>query len=141
MLTIQERYEGLQTLFGTMKDEACHFLVLCSIADEYLLSHGYPAIDLINIIRVSQKRKWITDDFYVQNDGTPILSYLTGRKWTRKEVVKLPIIRDNDYTEAIWYNPRTTYHHYRRRYFDTLVNSKTVAEGRIEKYYIYTVED
>lgn len=141
MVAIKSRYEGLQSLFGTMKDESCHFLTLCSIADEYLFAHDGPYIDLIGIIRTSQTKGWITDDFYVTNDGTPILEHLTGKKWTRKEVVKLPTIGDNDYTEAIWYNPQTGYHHYRRRYFDTLNKSKTVAEGYIEKYYIYTVED
>lgn len=141
MIDVKTRYEGLQSLFGTMKDESCHFLTLCSIADEYNITHGKSYIDLINIIRVSQSKRWITDDFFVRNDGTPILEYLTGKKWSRKEVVKLPEIRDNDYTEAIWYNPRTEYRHYRRRYFDTLSFSHTVNNGYIEKYYIYTVED
>lgn len=141
MVDVRTRYEGFQTLCGVLKDEGCHFLVLCSIADEYLASRNKPYTDLINTIRMSQSKQWIDGDFFVRNDGTPILEYLTGKKWTRKEVVKLPEIRDNDYTEAIWYNPITRYHHYRRRYFDTLDFSYTVKNGYIEKYYIYTVED
>lgn len=134
MMSIKDRYNGIQTVFKALGDEGCHFLVLCSIAEEHT---GRP-VDLINLIRVCQSRKWIEDDFWVKNDGTPILEYLTGEKWERKEVERLPIIGDNDYTEAIYFNPRTELRHYRRRYVDTLAYSTTVAEGYIIKYYIYT---
>lgn len=141
-MTIKKRYEGLQTLCGVMKDEACHFLTLCSIADEYNQSKGKPFIDLIDAVRTAMDNKWMDNEFTVTVLGScDILGYLTGKKWTRKEVDKLPVIRDNDYTEAVWYNPKTEYHHYRRRSFDTLAYSYTVANGYIEKYYIYTVED
>lgn len=134
-MTVRDRYEGVQTLFREMGSEGCHFLVLCSIAEE---SIGKP-IDIIDALRVSLSKGWMRKDYWVNNDGTPLLNYLTGLKWTRKEVVKLPVIRDNDYTESVWYNPNTQYHHYRRRYFDTLDHSYTVEKGYIEKYYIYTV--
>lgn len=141
-MTIKERYEGFQSRCGVMRDEACHFLVLCSIADEYNQSKGKPFIDLIEAIHTSINNKWMDKEFTVTVQGAcDILNYLTGKKWTRKEVDKLPFIRDNDYTEAVWYNPKTEYHHYRRRSFDTLDYSYTVANGYIEKYYIYTVED
>lgn len=135
-MTTQQRYEGFQSIAKALGSDGCHFLVLCSIIEEYT---GNP-LDLIHVIRTCLDKGWITNDFTVLGDGTWILTYFTGAKWTRKEVVKLPVIRDNDYTEAIWYNPRTGYHHYRRRYFDTLDCSVTVKEGYIEKYYIYTVQ-
>lgn len=141
MISVKDRYSGFQTLCGVMKDEACHYLVLCSIADEYLITHGHQPHDFLGILRLAQSKRWITKDFWVSNDGTPILEAATGKKWQRKEVVSLPVIRDNDYTEAIYYNPNTDLHHYRRRGFDTLEYSKTVAEGYVEKYYIYTVEE
>lgn len=140
-MTAQQRYEGLQSLFLTMHHESCHFLVLCSIIDEYNQDHGLPPLDFLEALHTCRLEKWITKDFWVTDDGTPFLTHYTNAKWTRKEVVKLPLIRDNDYTEAVWYNPATFLHHYRRRYFDTLDHSKTVAQGYIEKYYIYTVED
>lgn len=132
----KSRYEGIQTMLKALGYDGCHFLALLSIAEEF----NSKAVDLIDIVRYAMDKKWINHEFLVMGDGTAILEYLTGVKWTRKEVVKLPVIRDNDYTEAIWYNPNTGYRHYRRRYFDTLIYSLTVAEGYIEKYYIYTAE-
>lgn len=133
---VQRRYNGIQSVLKVAGSEGCHFLVLCTIVEEHT---GKP-LDLIEAIRVAQKKNWISNDFYVLNDGTPFLSYFTGIKWTRKEVDKLPDIRDNDYTEAKWYNPRTGKTHFRRRYVDTLSHSTTVNEGYIKSYYIYTAE-
>lgn len=135
MTAVRDRYEGFQDVCKALGESGCHFLTLCSIAEEHLKE----PIDFVGLVQVCRSKKWITKDFFVDNDGTPILEYLTGLKWTRKEVVNLPVINDNDYTEAIYYNPRTKFHHYRRRYFDVKENSVTVAEGHIEKYYIYTV--
>ena len=132
----KQRYSGLQTLFGVAHDTSCLFLCMLSIAEEQT---GHD-IDFITAYNACLKARAIDEQFYCVNQEL-ILEVLTGKKWTRKEVVKLPEIRDNDYTEAIWYNPITRYHHYRRRYFDTLDFSYTVKNGYIEKYYIYTVED
>ena len=140
-MTIKERYDGLQTLFKAAYESACHFLTLCSIADEYRADHKLPYIDLIWAIRTCRSRQLIDDEFYVKDDGTGVLKLLTdGQKWSRKDVAKLGKVGDNDYTEAEWFNPRTGYTHFRRRYVDTLRDSVTVAEGYIKQYRIYTVE-
>lgn len=141
-MTVKERYDGLQTLFLAAHQGACHFLTLCSIADEYRHDHDMPYVDLIWAIRVCRSRQLIDDEFYVLDDGTNVLKLLTnGKKWTRKDVEKLGEIRDNDYTEAEWFNPRTGYTHFRRRYVDTLRDSVTVKEGYIKKYRVYTVHN
>lgn len=140
-MTVQERYEGLQTLFLAAYQDGCHFLTLCSIADEYRYDHGLPYLDLIAAIRICRSRNLISDDFYVKDDGTTILKLLSNKKWTRKDVVNLPVIGDNDYTEAVYFNPRTQFKHFRRRYFDTLSDSITVKEGSIIQYRIYTVHN
>lgn len=82
---------------------------------------------------------WLRDDFLVKN-APAILKHYTNKKWTKKSVSELPHIGDNDYTVVVYYNSRTGYTHFRRRYFDTLVSSVTVQEGVIQGYYIYTVE-
>lgn len=139
-MTVRERYEGLQTLFKVAHESSCHFLTLCSIADEYRYEHNMPYIDLLWAIRTCQSKGLIDGEFYVNDDGTNVLSLLTdGKKWIRKDVEVLPPIGDNDYTEALYYNPRTTFTHFRRRYFDTLESSVTVKEGSIIQYRIYTV--
>ena len=135
-MTVKERYQGLQTLALSLHKDGCHFLTLCSIAEE---ASG-KSIDLIWAIRVCMSRGLLKSDFYVNDDGTGVLKLLTGKKWTRKDVEKLGVIGDNDYTEAEWFNPRTGFTHFRRRYFDTLDDSVTVKEGFIKRYRIYTVE-
>lgn len=141
-MTVKERYEGFQTLALQLHKSGCHFLTLCSIADEYRHDRGLPYIDLIWAIRTCQSKGLIDNEFYVKDDGTKVLSLLTdGRKWTRKDVEKLGQIRDNDYTEAEWFNPCTGFTHFRRRYLDTLSDSITVAEGYIKRYRVYTVKD
>lgn len=141
-MTVKERYEGLQTLFLKAHESSCHFLTLCSIADEYRHDHSLPYIDLIEAIRTCVSKGLIDGEFYVKDDGTNILSLLTdGKKWTRKDVETLGQINDNDYTEAVYYNPRTQFKHFRRRYFDTLSDSITVKEGSIIQYRIYTVQE
>lgn len=142
MTVIKERYECLQTICGVAKEYACHFFTLCSIADEYRYTHGQPFIDIIGARRLLLTKGLMNAEFYIQDDGCKVLSLLTdGKKWTRKDVEKLPPIGDNDYTEAIYFNPRTQFHHYRRRYMDTLEHSVTVEEGYIESYRVYTVHD
>lgn len=136
-MTVQERYEGFQTLAKVVNTDGCHFLVLCSIAEEYLGKN----VDLLDAIRVSQRMKWIDEEFNVYEKGIPLLEYLTGRKWKRRKVTILPgVILANEYTEAHWVSANNPVGHFRRRYFDTLEFSRTVAEGHIDYYYIYTVE-
>lgn len=133
MMLAKERYSGLQTLLGSCGNGGCLFLCLCSIAEEYL---GKP-IDLIDAIQVSRSRKWIHDDFWVA-DSPAILNYLTGKRWYRREVSSLPKnILANEYTIAIYFNKATRYTHFKRRGYDTLVNSVTVRDGYLVGYYIY----
>jgi len=139
---IRDRYKGIQTILGECGNDGCHFLTLCSIADEWRYEHNLPFIDIIDTIHLLRKEKLISSDFYINDDGTKVLSLLTeGKKWTRKNVDKLPRIRDNDYTEVVYFNPRTQFKHYRRRGYDTLAYSVTVSEGYILEYRIYTVQE
>lgn len=141
-MTVKERYEYLQTICGVAKESACHFFTLCSIADEYRHNHGLLYIDIIEAGKMLRSKGLLDDEFYVKDDGTKVLSLLTdGKKWSRKDVEKLGTINDNDYTEAVYFNPRTQFKHFRRRYFDTLRDSVTVKEGHIIQYRIYTVTE
>lgn len=131
---VKERYTGIQTILGNCYEGGCLFLCLCSIAEEQTKKH----VDLIDVIRTSLLRNWLTPQFYV-NDSLAILNYLTGKIWSRHTVNALPPIMDTaEYSVMIYYNKRTGYHHYRRRGYDTLVSSTTVKEGIVEGYYIYS---
>mgnify|MGYP007070351599 CR=1 FL=1 len=114
------RYSGIQTIFQGLKwSDCCHFLSLCSIAEEV----NDKPIDLIEIIRMALDNKLIDEEFTVL-DNCGLLCALTGKSWVQSEVKTLPeIILDNEYTEAIWYNKRTRnlyckrrrYHYYRTK--------------------------
>ena len=144
-MTVKDRYSGIQTLFKTANESSCHFLSLLSIAEEenIRLGKSNPNIDLIDAIRISQSKQWMNHDFTVTVQGSlDLLKHYTGKKWTRREVKKLPLkIKPNEYTEVIYKNDSTGFKHYRRRYFDTLENSITVRDGYISAYYIYTCEE
>ena len=137
-MTIQERYSGIQTVMGMCNKYGCHFLVLLTIIEEVTIKN----VDLIEAIRISMSKGWMKSDFEVR-DGIAILNYFTGKEWTRSErLTKLPaIIKQNQFTEANYYNPRTKMEHFRRRNLDTLTSSVTVKEGSIRYYYIYEYKD
>ena len=135
-MTTKERYSGIQSILANCGSEGCHFLSLCSIIEEV----NNKPIDLIEVIKLSQSKGWL-DSFFFVKDGIKLLNFFTKKKWKREEVVKLPkTIADNEYTEAVYFNERTGFYHYRRRGWDTIVDSTTVREGVLLKYYIWSFE-
>ena len=109
---------------------------MCSIIEEV---NEKPA-DVIGIIQKCYEKKWIKDDYTV-NDSIAILNYFTCKKWKRIEEKTLPIvINDNEFTIEKWYNPKTKGNHFKRRFVDTVTNSNTCRIGGIECYYIYSYQ-
>ena len=134
---IKSKYSGIQTDFELAYHYSCLFLCLLSIAEE---AAGIE-LDFITERKTCLEKGWLLKD-YTCKDQTAMLSYWTGKKWARRIVQTLPAeILQNQYTVQKWYNRQTKYTHFKRRYFDSLENSKTVANGKILEYYIYTMED
>lgn len=132
-MDIKKRYKGIQTTLLHCGETGCLFLALMSIVEEFLKK----PCDLINCINVLRETNCIEDNFYV-NDSLMMLSLLTGKRWHRRESISLPdVIKENEFTIEKWYNPRTNFTHFRRRGFDSLANSITVREGKLQEYYIY----
>lgn len=130
---IKKRYAGVQNYIENIGSGGCLFLVLCTIIEEVT---GKP-VDLIGIVQKSLAKGWLTKDFEVK-DSLRLLDEFTGKSWKRTVVSKLPAqIKDNEFTIEKWYNPRTKFEHFKRRFVDTLVASVTVKEGYIKEYYIY----
>lgn len=129
---IKSRYIGIQTKLKNIGDGGCLFLCLCSIIEEFTNK----PIDLLTVIQQSMAKKWITDDYEVK-DALELLKAFTGKKWYRREVTKLPLIKKNEFSIEKWFNERTGFTHFRRRFVDTLVSSVTVKEGVLQEYYIY----
>ena len=135
-MNVKERYEGIQTVFENAGKSACLFLLLLSIAEEYT---GLP-VDFIVAYRKCIDLGLIRDDFYC-NDQQKILYELTGAKWKKTVLKKLPdSVPENMYTVEKWFNKRTGFTHFKRRSWDTLKSSVTVKEGYIKEYYCYEVE-
>ena len=135
-MTTKDRYTGIQSVFATAHDEACLFLCILSIAEEYTGKE----IDFIYAYRTALKNELIDKTFSCL-DQEKLLAMLTSRKWHKTVVKTLPgTVPVNMYTVEKWYNDRTKFIHFKRRGFDTLYNSVTVKEGSILEYYCYTVE-
>lgn len=133
---MKSRYEGIQNKLWNIR-EGCFFLSLCSVAEEYNKSK----IDLIDAVNLVFSKNLVTSDYWIKND-VKILKLLTGveniTKRTSKTCGKL---KDNEYSIAKYLNKEKTANHFRRRYFDVYTNSKTVSEGTLVEYYIYTIGD
>ena len=126
------RYKNSQTLMKQFGETGCTFLCILSIAEETIEK----PIDFFDAY--NKCYKYLGKDLTVK-DNLKILNILTGKNWVRKETDSIDrTLSDNEFSIAIYYNPRTGRHHYRRRSFDTLQDSITVKEGTIEKYYIYS---
>lgn len=130
---MKSRYEYIQSFLKHIDTDGCYFLSLLSIAEEAIGSK----IDLIDAIWACRGQDFINDGYYVK-DALGLLTYLTGRPWYMNIYSTLPeIINDDEYTIAVYFNPRTGFKHFRRRYFDTLQESITVKEGFIQEYRLF----
>lgn len=125
----RDRYKGVQTF---LKD-GCYFLSLCSIAEDVSRKN----VDVIDAINASLQNQWAREDGYVMNPCA-ILQWLTHSKWELRVEDKVPeVVEDNEWTVVKWYNKSTGLTHFRRRDVDTLVNSNTVAKGKIQSCYVF----
>lgn len=125
---IKERYEGVQSFL----QEGCLFLSLCSIAEEVNGTN----VDVLHMVRVAKQHGWIDKANNLTVAGQcGLLEALTGKQWTRTVRDVAGDVKDNEYTVQKWV--RGNYTHFKRRYVDTLVNSQTVAKGKMESVYVY----
>ena len=127
-------------------DSSCNLLCLCTIIEEIT---GKPA-DLIGIVQwgrttlVEHTSYYVISEDWTVNDNFAILSHFTNKKrWKRSESTTLPKnVKDNQFTFEIWKKkPEDAAMHVKRRFVDTLINSQTVKNGKIVKYYIYEYLD
>lgn len=130
------RYEGIQTMMKEIGKSGCFFFCLLSIAEEA----GEKKIDLIDTVKLALERRIIRDDYYVE-DSIALLNLLTEKKWHRRIVKELPnIIEENEYTVVKLINPYGGYH-FKRRGFDTLINSVSTQQNNVKEYYIYSYSE
>lgn len=135
-MDVRRRYEGTQDLLKWMGTDGCYVLCLLSIAEEVLDK----PLDLIDSVKALIANKAVGTDMYVF-DAVQALQILTGREVTMSKETTLGYVAENQYTVAKYYNDRTKYTHFRRRAYDTLDHSITVAEGGLVEYYVFEVKE
>lgn len=139
---IKARYAGIQDIIGKMMwSDCCLFLCLLEIADE--LDAKY---NLLDVIHESRQKEWLSEDFTVR-ESTRILNLLTGKEYTRdvyspEEFQKVldAVMPDDWFSIEKWYNGKTGFTHFRRRFCDTLRDSQTVKHGKLVEYYVYKIK-
>lgn len=132
-MTVKQRYDGIQTVLKSAGDNACLFLCMLSIAEQ-VINHD---IDFINAY-FKCLRAGVIDTSFFCNDQEAILKILTGKEWMKQVTCRLPDpLPKNMYVVEKWYNGATTFTHFKRRSYDTLVGSKTVAQGKLIEFYAY----
>lgn len=130
---MRSRYEGLQNRLWGIR-EGCFFLSLLSVAEEF----NCKKVDFIDAVNMAFEKKWLKDDYTVLND-VALLEWLTGRKVRKEVIVECGIVKANQYTIAKYVNREGDRNHFRRRGWDVYENSKTVREGHVMCYYVYTI--
>ena len=147
-MELRNKYIGLQSKmkdsakgFSQLGDYGCLFLCLCSIAEEYNHdSRNGKDFDIMTFWLACRSKGLIGDEFFCK-DQERMLELATGVKWRKRAVRGLPeVVKWNEYTVEKWYNPRTKYTHFKRRWGDTLTSSVTVKEGNIKEYYVYEAQ-
>lgn len=141
---MKSRYEGIQNKLWEIR-EGCFFLSLLSIAEEYRLEHGMMKVDLIDAVNMAFEKKFVTMDYFVRFD-TEILSQLTGQPVTKRKSKTCGALKANEYSIAKYEKKsinkdgeEQTVNHFDRRYFKVYTNSKTIRDGKLVEYYIYTI--
>lgn len=137
------RYAGIQDKLKNIY-EGCHFLTLCSIAEEalqWINRNDNIKVDLIDAVNLAFDKYLIDAGYDVKNNCGLLEALTPGHHWTQTTVYELTNVMDNEFTEVVYKNPRNNFKHYRRRSVDTLKDSVTVKEGYILEYRIYTMID
>ena len=129
---MKSRYEDSQRVLWHMQD-ACYFLCLLSIAEEYLDEK----VDLLDAARHCMEQGWMKADFFI-NEPTEILKYLCKAKDVKWRMVQnVGLLKDNEYSLEKWKCGVKT--HFRRRYFDVYNNSTIVKDGSMMCYYVFKI--
>ena len=119
------------TLIKKLSDYGCYFLCLCEIAERHT---GQP-VDIIRTAVKALEEGWIEEDFTIQRP-TEILKYLTEKSWVCIKSEKESKSPDS-YAIQCYKNERTGYTHFRMEDWDSLKDSVTVKEGKIDSYRIF----
>ena len=81
------------------------------------------------------KKGYMTEDCYIQ-DPIKMLKYLTGNNYKVEKLEKLPI--KYDFYIELWYNSKTGLGHFTLHDWDSLGNSNTRLNGKIDSYRVFT---
>lgn len=120
----------------------CYFLSLCYAGFNEVAERKRELIyqEILSNYEEFVEADIIDEDCYVKHP-TEILRYYTGVEWEVKKASELDT--NADIAIALWFNPRTNFHHFVLMNkdctvkWDPIFNSKTVEEGYIESWRLF----
>lgn len=133
----RSKYENIQSDLMAFVPEACFFLSLLSVAEDYNTDYNTgTAFGFIGAYREARERGWLGSDNIMYND-VALLEHLTGAKVVKyvEEPSAVLDVKPNEYTIAKYAKGSQT--HFRRRGYDVYRDSKTVAKGKLVAIYKY----
>lgn len=107
----------------------CYFLCL-------LKATGYNEDDIVHFYDVFLNKGYIDEECTILKPSD-ILYDLTGRNFKCVKTTELP--KKYEFAVEYWYNERTKLHHFKLSNWDSIENSVTVREGKIESYRVYSL--
>lgn len=138
----RKKYENAQSDLLSFLPEACFFLSLLSVADDYNEDFGTgKTVDLIGAWREALDRGWLGRADSIMYNDIALLRWLTGARVT-KEVLSPTSdvsVAENEYTITKY--ELAGKNHFRRRGYDVWRDSQTVRNGRLVAVYLYRLSD
>jgi hypothetical protein len=117
----------IQSKLGKIYSGGCYFLSL-------LHQTNTPDSKILEMYDYFVKKGFMDEECFIK-DPVSIMKYLTGNNYTVEKTTSLPAVYD--FAVYYWYNPTTRLHHFTLKDWDSLGNSNTRINGRIESYRIY----
>lgn len=135
---------NFQSLCLSMGNNACYFMCVINIAEEYT----HKKYDVFTILAIANAHKVIDFDYdnlsssnnFYMEDAAKLLYILTGKKWTVRKEPSYYKPKKQDYIVQHWTKGYGD-GHFNRPNFDSCQNSQTVKIGKIDSYRIFNVED
>lgn len=139
---ILKKSKEVLTASEKIAEYGCYFLSLCYAGFNEVAGRKR---ELIYSEILSNYEEFVEDDIMDEDcfvkHPTEILRYYTGNEWKVKKSLVFDI---NAYIAiALWFNPRTNFHHFVLMNkdgtvrWDPIFNSKTVEEGYIESWRLF----
>lgn len=132
----QKEMKEVSEIAANVYDSGCYMLSLLRA----LLGREPTLEEIVTNYKDFVKKGFMDKDCYMKQP-LEIVKMLTGRNWRMTKSDTLD--KTADIIIGYWYNPKTNYHHFvlmnkaNKVVWDSLVDSNTVKNGKIESYRLF----